>query len=75
MSSPRKKATKKTATKKKSATRPSKSPAPRADEMPPDVVEFIQAVDRYKRTQGRNFPNLSELLQIVKDLGYSKEAV
>ena len=75
MTSPNKKTTKKQPTAKPAAKRAAKTPAPRPDEMPPDVVEFIKAVDSYKRTAGRNFPNLSEILQIVKDLGYSKEIV
>ena len=47
-------------------------PAARPDDMSPEVVEFIQAVDRYKREHDRKFPNLSEILRIVKDLGYAK---
>lgn len=37
-----------------------------------DEVEFMQAVDRYKRSTGRMFPTTSELLQVVRSLGYAK---
>ncbi len=40
----------------------------------PDEVEFMQAVERYKRSSGRNFPTVSELLQVVRSLGYAKVA-
>jgi len=49
-----------------------KATATRPDEMSEEVVEFITAVDEYKRLNGRPFPNLSELLEIVKSLGYAK---
>jgi hypothetical protein len=39
-----------------------------------DEVEFMKAVDTYKRLQGRKFPTLTELLGIVKKLGYRKQA-
>lgn len=44
----------------------------RPDEMPEDVLEFIHAIDTYKRTRQRPFPNWSEILEIVKSLGYSR---
>jgi hypothetical protein len=43
------------------------------DAMPPEVVEFITAIDEYKRKHQRPFPNWSEVLEIVKALGYSRE--
>jgi len=33
-------------------------------------IEFMQAVERYKRTSGRRFPTCSEMLAIVRSLGY-----
>ena len=36
------------------------------------VLEFIQAIDDYKRAEGRPFPNWSEVLDIVKGLGYQR---
>jgi len=37
-----------------------------------DVLEFIQAVDRYKRLSQKAFPPWSEILKILKSLGYRK---
>jgi hypothetical protein len=46
----------------------------RPDEMPQDVVEFITAIDDYKRLNQRPFPTWSEVLDILKRLGYQREA-
>ena len=40
-----------------------------------EEVEFIRAIDRYKRKFTRPFPSWSEILWIVKDLGYTKDAI
>jgi hypothetical protein len=40
--------------------------------MPADVLEFITAIDTYKRTHRRPFPTWSEVLDILKGLGYSR---
>lgn len=39
-----------------------------------DEVEFMQALDRYKRSSGRMFPTCSELLEVLRGLGYAKIA-
>ncbi len=44
----------------------------RPDEMPPEVLEFIQAIDEYKRVHRRPFPTWTEVLEIVKTLGYER---
>ena len=44
----------------------------RPDEMSGEVIEFIQAIDQYKRLQQRPFPSWSEVLEVLKALGYSK---
>ncbi len=44
----------------------------RPDEMPPEVLEFIQAIDEYKRIHRRPFPTWSEVLEVLKTLGYSR---
>jgi hypothetical protein len=36
----------------------------------PEELEFMQAVERYKRCNGRPFPTCSELLEVVRSLGY-----
>jgi hypothetical protein len=46
--------------------------SPRPDEMPPEVLEFITAIDEYKRSNERPFPSWSEILEIVKTLGYEQ---
>ncbi|MCE9632459.1 MAG: hypothetical protein K8S94_17375 [Planctomycetia bacterium] len=38
----------------------------------PEELEFMQALDRYKRTSGRMFPTCSEVLEIVRSLGYQR---
>ena len=40
-----------------------------------DELEFMQAVDEYKRVNGRMFPTCSELLEVVRKLGYCKPVV
>ena len=49
-----------------------RSQATPADDMPDEVVEFITAIDEYKRKHQRPFPNWSEVLEIVKALGYER---
>src|SRR5262245_9601324 len=35
-------------------------------------VEFMNALDDYKRRSGRMFPTCSEILEVVRGLGYEK---
>ena len=37
-----------------------------------DEIEFMGAMDDYKRTSGRMFPTCSEILEVMRDLGYKK---
>ena len=37
-----------------------------------DEIEFMNALDEYKRTSGRMFPTCSEVLEVVRSLGYVK---
>ena len=37
-----------------------------------DEIEFMGAMDTYKRRNGRMFPTCSEVLEVVKSLGYVK---
>ena len=37
-----------------------------------DEMEFMTALDEYKRRNGRMFPTCSEILEVVRDLGYAK---
>jgi hypothetical protein len=36
-------------------------------------VEFMHALDQYKRTSGRMFPTCSEMLEVLIALGYEKK--
>ncbi len=38
-----------------------------------DEVEFMTALDNYKRKSGRMFPTCSEILEVIRSLGYTKE--
>jgi hypothetical protein len=35
-------------------------------------MEFLGAIQEYKRSSGRLFPTWSEVLEVVRDLGYQK---
>jgi hypothetical protein len=71
MTTPRKKTTK---TRDIDEPEAASTSALRADEMPADVIEFMTAMDDYKRRHGRPFPNWSEVLQVVKSLGYDRKS-
>ena len=38
----------------------------------PEEVEFMSALDDYKRRSGRMFPTCSEILEVFKALGYER---
>jgi hypothetical protein len=40
----------------------------------PSEVEFMNAMNDYKRRSGRMFPTCSEILEVVQSLGYVKTA-
>ena len=46
--------------------------APALAEVDAEVLEFIEAVDRFKKQHGRPFPSWSEILLIVRQLGYRR---
>ena len=37
-----------------------------------DEIEFMQALDAYKRANGRMFPTCSEILEVIRALGYER---
>ena len=43
-------------------------------EMSPEQFEFIMAIDQYKRKNTRPFPTWTEVLEIIKAMGYRKIA-
>ena len=58
---------------KKARTDPSAAPTS-PTELSSEALEFINAIDKYKRQRGRPFPSWSEVYEIVKSLGYHKSA-
>ncbi|MCB9878539.1 MAG: hypothetical protein H6835_13155 [Planctomycetes bacterium] len=50
---------------------PERSSAPMA-EVDGEVLEFIAAIDTFKKQHGRPFPSWSEVLLIVRQLGYRR---
>jgi len=46
--------------------------APALAEVDDEVLEFIEAVDRFKKQHGRPFPSWSEVLLILRQLGYRR---
>jgi hypothetical protein len=40
-----------------------------------EEIEFMNALEEYKRTSGRMFPTCSEILEVIKNLGYQKSIV
>jgi hypothetical protein len=43
-------------------------------ELSAEVMEFITAIDKYKRANRRPFPSWSEVFEVVKALGYQRSA-
>ena len=37
-----------------------------------EEIEFMQALDVYKRTSGRMFPTCSEILEVIRAMGYER---
>src|SRR5688572_7999680 len=46
--------------------------APPLAEVDADALEFIAAIDRFKKEHARPFPSWSEILLIVRQLGYKR---
>lgn len=43
-------------------------------EMTEEQFEFLMAIDKYKRVNGRPFPTWTEVLEVIHALGYRKVA-
>ena len=69
--SPRAKGQSKKTTKKRKKKTLAASPTITGD-MAADELEFIKAIDDFKRKNQRPFPSWREVLSILKDLGYQK---
>ena len=39
-----------------------------------EEIEFMRAMDEYKRRSGRQFPTWSEVLEVIRSLGYRQVA-
>jgi len=50
----------------------SSTPPPKPGEPSPDAIEFMKAMDQYKRDNRRPFPTWSEVLEVLRALGYRK---
>jgi hypothetical protein len=48
-------------------------PPPVDLEVDPDVLEFIRAIDDYRAAHDRPFPSWSEVLYVLKRMGYRRE--
>lgn len=46
--------------------------APMEHDLGPEEMEFIAALDRFKLEHGRPFPTWSEVLTVIRALGYRK---
>jgi hypothetical protein len=46
--------------------------SPAMAEVDADVLEFIAAIDEFKQVNGRPFPSWSEVLLVVRQLGYRR---
>jgi hypothetical protein len=59
---------------KNQRSKPAATSTTKPDQMSEDELEFITAIDEYKRTTGRNFPSWSEVLEVLKGLGYDRRS-
>ena len=41
-------------------------------EVDAEVLEFIEAIDRFKKEHARPFPSWSEVLHVLRELGYER---
>ena len=64
--------TKQAGTPKKASKSAVKRTASLGLEVDPDVLELIAAIDEFKVEHGRPFPNWSEVLFVLRRLGYTK---
>lgn len=45
-----------------------------ADDASAEVFEFVRAIDAFKRAQGKPFPTWTEVLEVLKGLGYTRQS-
>jgi len=52
--------------------KPPRSAPPAEVELDAEALEFIAAIERYRKAQSRPFPSWSEVLHVLRSLGYRK---
>ena len=67
-----KKGARKAAKKGGKTNRNEKRSSPLGLEVDHEVLEFIEALDQFKKQHNRPFPSWSEVLQVLRDLGYKR---
>ncbi len=73
--SAKKAAKKKAATGTRTTSRSAKRRSPKAPEADPEVLEyerteFLRAMDKYKRKTGKTFPSWTEVLDVLRNIGW-----
>lgn len=58
---------------KKKATPPRRTSPPRPDQLTEETVEFLTALDLYKRQEMRSFLRFEEIFPVLEQLGYRFE--
>ena len=63
----------------RTSSRSAKRRSPKEPPVDPELleverVEFLRAMDRYKRKTGKTFPSWSEVLDVLRDLGWVSPA-
>jgi hypothetical protein len=63
----------------RTSSRSAKRRSPKTPLVDPEVleverVEFLRAMDRYKRKTGKTFPSWSEVLEVLRGIGWSSPA-
>ena len=63
----------------RTSSRSAKRRSPKAAEPDPDLLEqerteFLRAIDRYKRKSGKTFPTWTEVLDVIRSIGWVSPA-
>jgi len=63
----------------RTSSRSAKRRSPKEPEPDPELLElertqFLRAIDRYKRKTGKTFPSWTEVLDVLRDLGWVSPA-
>lgn len=68
----RRRATKANAIRQKSERKTRVDPTTSTHDYTEEELEFMKAIEEYKKESHRQFPTYSEILGVLKDLGYQK---